>query len=434
MCVAADAISANIIHANIPEANGCVTEQTSRELFDILLPMYTKFVNPDLWYHQAGRNNIVWKLTGAVTRLRSRQAKNRRQAPPFRGPSCERPVQHDEACIDQDPIDDERDSFLISMAMLRGGDTPSRTLRLTTTPRKNFIYHHLNRFKIADGTGDIRRSPDGTAVAYYAKTIDTDRQLYDRLSRNYSKDLVEQELCAQWLDAKGLIWDNFSFAGDDAPGLLWPKSNIHAHKGINPGFDTILGVDLGAAESAFVVYQAVPAGREFPGACLVAVAEWTPSGARLIDILREIKDYLGGVMPAQIWVGHDINTRGGIESTTAYQAFYNIGWGDAIRTHTGSYTFNKPNQHLITSAAICNVAGERRFAISRNLESFHENDRGLRQMLKRDTWPDKGTEFFRKNKTECSPNDEDIRDAMLYPVSGGFAGTFDAYDPGKLPR
>lgn len=433
MLIAAEAIGANCIHAGLTNSVGYLTEQTNGLLKDTLRPMFEKFINPDL-YEPKGSGGPVdyhWKYTGGITRLRSRQAKSVNSPPPFRGPSCER-IGHDELAIDADPPSDNTNSLIISMAMLRGVKAV-RTLRVGTTPQRNWLYRFFQERGVAANGQKIQLSSDGRTKAYYSKTIDVDPNLHAILARSYSEDFYKQELEAYWADGKGKVWETFSFAGDDAPGLMWPMSNIHKHSGFDPRYPWLLGVDLGAAESAFIVYQAIPA-PTLKGSVLVAVAEWTPKSTPLPRVLNEIRDYTNGINPHQTWVGHDINTPGGHEGTAPYRAFEQIGWGHTIRTHVGQDTFSKSVQHMAAAGAICNRAGERRFAISRALDSFHACGRGLRDMLQRDTFPEKGNDYFRKNKTEGSINDEDIRDAMLYTLAGVWPPQSHKYAADKLAR
>jgi len=433
MLVASEALAANVHHAHISESIGYITEQTNKLLKDTLMPMIKKFINPDLYFIKGGdgERDIHWVNTGGITRLRSRQAKNPNDPPPFRGPSCER-VGHDEIAIDKNPPDEDKDPILISMAMLRG-ENAVRSLRNCTTPQRNWFYTFMKSRGIAANGLRTQTSPDGNSRAFYSNTIDVDPHLHSILARSYSKEFIKQELEAYWADGKGKIWDTFDFSGDDAPGLLWPKSNIHKHSGFDPRYPWVLGADLGAVASAFIVLQSLPTGTA-QKRVLVAVAEWTPGTVKLPRILNEIQQYTNGVKPHAVWVGHDINTPGGHDGTTPYLAFSQVGWGDVVRTHVGQPTFQKSAQHMAMSGAICNGAGERRFAISKNLESFHECGRGIREVLEMDTFPEKGNDYFRKNKTEGTLNLEDSRDAMLYPVAGIFPPRDHKYAADKLAR
>ena len=435
MIVASEVIAANVIHASVKANSGYITEQTNKDLEDTLWPMFERFINPDLYRKSggigSGNANVHWLHTGGVTRLRSRQAKSPNSPPPFRGPSCER-ISHDEIAIDRDPADESLNPLSVSMAMLRGLPA-ARSLRLCTTPQRNWFYHFMYGRGIGANGIKHQVSQDGRSVAFYSNTMDVDRNLYDTLVRDYSEEFAKQELEAYWADGKGKVWEAFDFSGDDAPGLLWPRSNVHKHTGFDSTLPWVLGVDLGAVESAFIIFQSIPTGTP-QRRVLVAVAEWTPTNVPLPRIINEIIGYTGGKQPGEVWVGHDIKTPGGHDSTTPYLAFDMVGWGDRIRTHVGLPSFAKSVQHLAVSGAICNRAGERRFAISRQMDSFHECGRGLRDMLQRDSFPEKGNEYFRKNKTEGTVNDEDIRDAMLYAIAGVFPPRAHQYAADKLAR
>ncbi len=425
--IAADAISANLIHRG---GVGYLTEQTNTQVEDTLLPLYGQFINPELYHIQGGAGNrdVVWTLTGAVTRLRSRQATARHKDPPFRGPSAPRGIGHDELAIDGDPPAEDKNPILISMAMLRGNAYGCRvkTIRYSTTPKRNWFYEHLNGLGIADNNTEVAESADGRAVAYYAKTKDVDPLLYQRLLERYSAEFVRQELNAEWVEAQGRVWDMFDFGGLDDDAKLWPLSNIHAAAGFDRGKPWVLGVDLGAVESSWLLCQPYPAvdrtgRRQFAGNVLVAIAEWTPGrGNSPHNIINEIKGYTGGGAPAEIWIGHDYKTPGGADSTSPWTAFQQAGWGEQIRTHAGQYTFSKDNQLIAASAAICNAAGERRYAVSKAIETHHPNKRGQIEMLRADEYPSKGDAILEKHKTLGKKNYEDSRDAMLYVLAGVF--------------
>jgi hypothetical protein len=423
--VGADAISANIIHAKTGGV-GYLTEMTGPQVKDILIPFYKEFVNPEL-YHMKGSPtgpDVHWKYTDCITRLRSRQAKNQRDDPPFRGPSAQRHVSHDEICIDTNPIEESKDPILISAGMLRGGTGPL-TLRCTTTPKKNFVYDYCRTLGITANGVMEQTSLDGRAKAFYSKTSEVDLQLFNALSLKYSVEFAKQELDAVWIDSAGRIWTGFSDAGLYDNDKLWPHSNIYPVSGYDPARPYYLGVDLGAAQSAFILVQPYSAvdkygGAVMPGKVLVTVAEWTPSRMSVNAVLSEIAEYTGGRDPEAIWIGHDYKTPGGANNDTPELAFIQHGWSSKIQTHTGSWTFNKDAQFQALSAALCNSAGERRWCVAQHLDSFYADKRGTLDMFTRDTWPERGTDYFRKNKTEGTANDEDIRDAHLYLATGLF--------------
>ncbi len=448
--VACDALSACCIHAS-RGGIGYLTEQTNTLVEDVLLPLYKKFINPELYYVRGGEGHrdIIWRHTDCVTRLRSRQAKRKSDDPPFRGPSAERLIGHDEIAIDSDPISEDKDPILISIAMLRDGSANatdiSRPIKYTTTPKKNWFFKYMDGLGIASNNTPVQRSDDGKSEAFYARTADIDAYLYQRLSEKYSADFARQELDAYWMDVQGLIWDTFRTDGLTDDSKMWPHSNIHWAQGYNPNLPTVLGVDLGATESAWLLMQAYPAedeqgqphktvsGEIQQGPILVAIAEWTPTRVDGGDhaILQEVMRYTGGQCPNQIWIGHDYKTPGGPKSLTPEMMFVQHGWGDAVRTHAGMHTFAKDVQYQVARGAMLNSVGERRFCAARNMDSFHEANKGLMDMLGRDTWPSQGLEYFRKNKSEGTVNDEDIRDAMLYPLAGVYGAEFTTYR--KLP-
>lgn len=426
--VAADAISALLLHRG---GVGYLTEQTNTQVEDILLPFYREFLNPDLYEIRGGQGarDVHWRETGAITRLRSRQATSRHRDPPFRGPNAPRGIGHDEIAIDEDPASETRDPILISMAMLRGGGErlahPCKPLRYCTTPKKNFFYDYMHGLGIAENNKVVQRSKDGLAIAFYSRTQDVDPALYSRLLQRYSAEFAAQELDAQWIEAHGRIWTTFNFDGLDNELPLWPSSNIHRAVGFNPTLPYVLGVDLGATASAWNLAQPYDAidqlgRRVHHGTVLVTVAEWTPARVSPVMILDEIRRYAGGAAPAEIWIGHDYKTPGGAESTTPHMAFQQIGWGGAIRTHVGRHTFSKDAQGMAAQAAICNAVGERRYAVSHKIERYHEDGRGVLEMLRADTWPERGTDVFEKSKSMGKKNYEDSRDAMLYLLAGIF--------------
>jgi hypothetical protein len=298
---------------------------------------------------------------------------------------------------------------------------------IITTPKPNWLYRQVLGLGIAnpikpDESNRKQLSADGQAVAFYAKTDDNqhNRGLHGRMVGQLSDSDARQELLGEWVARDGKVWQ---FVEED-----WPNGNM-VDIPFNRNKPWILGVDLGGADSAWGIYQKEDLGRSrIKTRALVLKAEWTPQGVPPWQVLHKIKDYASGGRfnsPMAIKVGADYKTPGNA-GDTAEQMFHNIGWGQRgeVETITGWYA-SKDVQDMQASYIICNSAGERRFCISKQLDSFHQGStRGMLDLMRHDTYPDPGAkDYFRKEKGQGIFH-EDTRDQFLYVAVSVYPPTY----------
>jgi hypothetical protein len=414
--VAKDAISANLIN---PGSVSYLTEQTAGKIRDILLPVIRRLINPDLYeLRSVGQEyDLRWKQTGSITRLRSRQAKRIHDDPPFRGPSATC-IGHDEIARDPSPPDQDRDPIKISRAMLRGDAGRVKLLNYTTTPVRNWFYSHANRLGVTTpGHEDgCRLIETGRAAAYYTSTREIDPELYNDLIGEYDERFARQELEAEWVALEGRVWTGWR-DWDGTKNTLWPHSNRHWHV-YDPNRPTLWGVDLGGAQSAWLVCQSVPATdqhgvRVLPGNILVAVGESTPSATGAWASLGDLVARFG--RPYAAYIGADYRTPG-TDGGTAEMAFTQRG----IRaTPITGWQAGKDIQGQHAASMLLNTAGERRFAVSTELISLQARaGRGILEVMEGDLWPEPGSSsYFLKDKKN-GVGLEDMRDAWLYLLVG----------------
>jgi hypothetical protein len=404
-----------------------LTEQTAGKVRDILLPVIRRLIRPEMYSLRShGQElDIVWRYatdreTGerSVTRLRSRQAKRIHDDPPFRGPSASW-IGHDEIARDSNPIDQDHDPLVISRFMLRGDYGRAPCMDLTTTPVRNWFYSHANKLGITTPgvVGKTRMAETDQAAAYYTATRDIDPALYDRTIAELDERFAAQELDAQWVALEGRVWVGWRDWDGRDEATLWPYSNRHWHT-YDPALPTVWGVDLGGAQSAWLLCQAVPAVdragvRVMPGNVLVAVAESTPQQEGAWATLGALIDRFG--MPYRCYIGADYRTPGN-SGETAEMAFTQRG----IRAETiTGWQAAKDIQGQHAAAQLHNTAGHRRFCVSRGLISLQPRaGRGIVEVMEGDKWPDPGdTSFFAKDK-KTGVGIEDMRDAWLYLLIG----------------
>ena len=128
-----------------PGVIGYLTEQTSRDLLDTLIPAWRLIVPAhtyELRSTQAGHEARM--VNGAVVRFRSRQAKNTMADPPFRGPTAGYII-HDEIALDS-----RDDVPQISEMMLRDHRAKVLFADYITTPKTNWFYAHMLSQGIAE--------------------------------------------------------------------------------------------------------------------------------------------------------------------------------------------------------------------------------------------------------------------------------------------
>ena len=382
-----------------PGVIGYVTEQTSRDLLDILIPSWRSTVPAEAY---ALASTVAgWEarlVNGSVVRFRSRQARNTIADPPFRGPTAGFLI-HDEIALDT-----RDDVPQISEMMLRDHSSKFLFADYITTPKPNWFYSHMLAQGIAEPGERLQVSEDGAAAAFYGSTRDNayNRDLYGRMVGRLSETEAQQELEGWFVSHDGVCWSGFSEAD-------YPVGNMVDDGGFQADQPFVLSVDHGGTDGAWLLFQARGQGR------WSLVAEYTPSGTPAYQIVPAIKEEYGS--PARIFTGADHVTRGNV-GLSADHLFTSHGW--RAERITGDVA-NKEIQGNVLASLLCNTAGERSLLISKQLQSHHEGpSRGVLDMLRHDTWPASGSsDYFRKEKGKGIYH-EDSRDALLYWAVGMF--------------
>lgn len=405
--IAKDAIYCLLIN------KGCMsylTERTGPEVRDILLPKIEEVVPKELVQIKKV-SQTSWDLhwaTGSTTRLRSRQAKNSRDEPPFRGPDAQK-IGHDELAIDRDG----NKMIRISEAMLRGGKGAPLVQDATTTKKMGWLYKYLDQWGLTGNENGIE-SKDGRTIVFQGCTKDNrhNDDLDSRLRETYSPEFAAQELDNLWTLLSGRIWKNFL-------EKHWPYGNLHHHR-YDPTRPYILAVDLGV-RSAWGIWQRIPAtdeyGRRDQGQKMldVLVAEFVPNHGNARDLVSLIDIRYG--RPHHAVVGQDINTRS-VGDGTKPAFFFTTKWpGIHVKTPSG-FLSDKETQHWQAQAMICNAYSQRQVCISTHLDSDAEG-RGIMDMLRLDAWPEgalRSGSFFEKDKSFGGVGIEDVRDMFLYYI------------------
>ncbi len=397
----------------------CITEQTSREIDDILIPTWKALIDPRTYTLKgSGSDTNIAMCNGTTVTFRSRKATRQSDDPPFRGPNIGRFI-HDELALDK-----RQDVIEISQMCLRHRREKYLGIDVITTPKPNWLYGHVRSLGIANpvvNPEDRKQVSDcGKYAAIYGRTQDNphNRDLHERMFKTLDESTARQELLGEWVAREGKVWN---FVEKD-----WPHGNM-LDVGYNKNQPFILGVDLGGANGAYQLYQFVNAqgyGQAMKVLCLMA--EWTPQGIDPWVVVDKIKQFTSkGICksPIGIKVGHDVNSPGTTGDIGEF-LFSKLGWGNNIEPITG-WVARKSVQHHQAAFLICNTAGIRQFCISKKLKSFYKGKtRGLMDCMRHDTYPDaKSKDYFRKEKTK-SIFTEDSRDAFLYTAVGVYRPTF----------
>ncbi len=391
-----------------PGVTGYITEQTSRDIIDILIPAWQSVV-------PCGAYKLVntvagWEArlpNGAVIRFRSRQAKNTISDPPFRGPTAGFLI-HDEIALDT-----RDDVPQISEMMLRDHHSKFLFADYITTPKTTgWFYGHVLSQGIAEPGERIQIAADNKAAAFYGSTKDNqyNRNLYGRMIDKLSETEAQQELEGWFVSRDGLCWSQFS--NDD-----YPDGNMVDDGGFKAGQPYILSVDHGGANGCWLLLQARGQGQ------YSLVAEYTYEGKPAREIVPAIKKQYGN--PGRIFSGADHVTRGNT-GDSAQHLFISHGW-DNVERITGDMA-SKEMQGNVLAGLLCNTAGERKLLISKQLESHGPGPtRGVVDLLQHDTWPGAGgKDYFRKEKSKGIMH-EDSRDALLYWAIGMFPPVWGEY-------
>jgi hypothetical protein len=389
-----------------------ITEQTSRDIRDILTPTWSKIVTPNTYkVLGSGGDTEIRFHNGSCVWFRSRQAKRLKDDPPFRGPNVGWVI-HDELALDR-----RQDVLEISGMMIRQDEAKYLGTDVITTPKINWLYQTVLGLGIAKPVKTeadrIQLSDDGRSVAFYGKTADNahNRGLHDRMIGKLDAAAARQELLAEWVAKDGKCWEFV-----DQP---WPIGN-RIDAPYDPNRPFMLGVDLGGSDGAYQLYQMERRANPMNGGILenllVIKAEWTPQQRQPWLTVRDIQEYTSHgscQRPARIMIGADYRMPG-TTGDTAEMMFSKAGWGGVVEMVTG-WEASKDVQDQQASYIICNSAGERRFCVADQLESFHPGaTRGIVDMLTNDTYPEPGgKDYFRKEKGKGIFH-EDSRDAFLY--------------------
>jgi hypothetical protein len=255
---------------------------------------------------------------------------------------------------------------------------------------------------------------DGLSVCFYGKTKHNQYNmgLDAKMRRKLTTGAAEQELDAMWVQLEGRVWE---FVED-----IWPNGNL-IDRPYNPKKPYMIGVDLGGAESAWGLYQKESCHHPRRGIIdvLVLKAEWTPHGRNPWLTIPEIKKFTSESFawrnPIKIMVGGDYKTPGNTGDKGEHM-FVTHGWDSYVETVTG-YDGLKDVQHRQAAYIMCNSENIRQFAVSTRLKSFYtDGTRGVMDMFRNDTYPDSGTDYFRKEKSKHGIFHEDSRDQFLYMV------------------
>lgn len=388
-------VKAFIAAAMSPGVIGYITEQTSRDILDTLIPAWRLNAPEGCWT----LNNTVagWEVrltNGSVIRFRSRQAKNTIADPPFRGPSAGFII-HDEIALDS-----RDDVPQISEMMLRDHHARFLFADYITTPKCNWFYGHMLGQGIAAPGVRQQISEDGKAAAFYGPTRDNryNRDLDARMRDKLSEVEAQQELEGWFVSKEGRCWASFSDA-------LAPAGNILDDGGFRRGQSYVLAVDHGGSNGAWVLVQSRDLGR------WSIVAEYTPDGKPAYEILPEIVRTYG--RPGRIIVGADHVTPGPTGHTAEY-LFVQHGLGGVAERVTGDLA-PKEIQSNRLAFALLDTQGKRRLFVSKQIKSHYPGPtRGVLDVLQHDTWPEAGYPYtFRKEKGKRIFH-EDSRDALLY--------------------
>jgi len=398
-----------------------ITEPTYGDLQDTLLPAWEAVVTSGLWRQKNTKRgiNMIFRI-GSQVWFRSRQDKNTREDPPFRGQTVGGLI-HDELALAK------RDDILnISMGMVRQQGTKMLFIDGITTPKPNWLYRHIMSKGLADpvdwetGKNQIQVTADNKFAAFYGKTSHNkfNRGLDAKMREELSSEDALQELDAGWVPKTGACWN---YVEED-----WPRGNL-LDKPYDQRKEFILSVDLGDTESCWQLYQFERVdGRQL--FCLKA--EWTPHGKEPWLVLDEIRRFVSHARPQfrnpiEIHIGHDYGTPGNT-GETADMMFAKMPekWDRFVSMVTG-WEGRKHVQDMQASYLLCNSAQHRTFVVSKQLKSFYtDKGRGIIEMLRHDTYPDPGaSDHFRKEKKQGIFH-EDSRDAFLYACVGVYPPDF----------
>ena len=244
-----------------------------------------------------------------------------------------------------------------------------------------------------------------------------DRAATDDLAGQMSARRMAQEILGEWVPQGYFMWPEWS---DDT----WPDGNMidYEHNHNRPWY---LAFDIGAATGAYLAIQPFNVQISSWGkrnVAWVVTHEWMPRRDGTLDrIFPMIKEALGK-KPYMIAVGADVNTRSNTTGDTAQQLINRHFGAVPTRDVTGWHA-RKDTQEIALNEYICNVQGERRFLVSKNLKSYpaqidEKHSRGILDAMHKDHWPDENEQRAWRNiwdsvKGSQFPT-EHVRDAAMY--------------------
>jgi hypothetical protein len=406
---AALVMKANILASMSPGIKIILTEQTSRDIRDILEPTWSSIVDSKTHLSRGqGSDTCKHYHNGSQVWFRSRQARKVNDTPPFHGMDVGW-VGHDELTLDK-----RADVITVSRAMIRQPGSMFLGMDITASPRPSWVKQSMMGMGLVKPItcfeDRVQISDSGNHLAVYVPTSSNryNSNLHYRLAPDMSAQDVETMLGGTWGSHDGACWD---FLEEE-----WPRGNM-VDLPYQPQLPYILGVDLGGTDSAWGLFQKVDLTtgmKKVP--CLVLMAEWTPHKKKPWGVIDDIKAFTSSSTfrdPEHIYIGVDYKTPGGT-GDTPMEMFAQAGWGTRARIVSG-WTAGKDIQDMQASALIHNAAGQRRFCISKRLKSFYPGPtRGLLDVMRNDTYPEPGyPHYFRKEKDDGIFH-EDSRDYFLY--------------------
>jgi hypothetical protein len=349
------------------------TEPTYPDCRDIFLRTWTEIVPPELWEHRKA-DKIIQLVNGSTVDYRSRETLE-----PFRGPTYAGML-HDELAKDGG-----RAAWDLSLPALRHRRARALWCAGTSTPKQGWYSEMIT-----------------TGAHPWIKWSSYDnpfwsRAILEEIEGEYSHAFARQEIYADFIAQTGRIWSDWVDA-EWPHGNLWPS-------GYNPELPYYLAGDLGI-HSAWLIIQ-----RDVEHDVEIVVAEYTPQDEGAEQTLARIDTDYG--VPALVVVGRDVNTRS-ITDARRPIMFVRDRWGNVpVRVPEGDAA-DKDWQRFALASRILDGRGRRRFAASANLRSHdrvRQNMRGILDVMRGDTWPDK------PGRGEALSKDgrlEHARDAALY--------------------
>jgi hypothetical protein len=232
----------------------------------------------------------------------------------------------------------------------------------------------------------------------------------DLLKSNMSPEQAERELYGRFVALEGRVWKSWS----DDP---WPSGNVHPHEHEHER-PYYLFFDPGVASGAWVVVQQVQPidehGRRLweRDPVWVVTAELMPKRDGAVEtVLSEVDAAYG--RPLMVVAGADVNKRSDTDSRTPAMLVTNV-WGQVPVIPIKGWMGDKILQHGRLNYGILDTRGRRSFCVSKNLiQHYPKTKRGILQLMKEDTWPEKGRNFMEKEGRL-----EHVRDALLYGAIG----------------